>query len=195
MSAALKTVSFETLSEIINFLLSGNYIDFDSSLFLPLFEDWNGLLYRGMYFQKEKLVPGTVVVEPSHGCTHWSIHECVAKDYATEADNEDWFEEYGEEHGCSSVEETLEKLFTPTVFVINSPDSVFPAYKYVPEAIRQGVDFTQGSGDYQKEMQDQLLKESEVTIVGSDFIIRDVSVRGGYTFCLVEKVPVPAHDG
>ena len=189
MNKTLKTISFETLSEIIDFLLSGNYCDFDCSLFLPLFEDWNGLLYRGMYFPKEKLFPGTIVVEPLHGCTHWSIHESVARDYATEADNEDWFEEYGEEHGCGSVEETLDKLFTPTIFVINSPKYVFPAYQYIPEAIRQNVDFTQGSGDAQKEMQDQLLKESEVTIVDSDFIIREVSVRDGFTYCLVERAP------
>lgn len=183
-----KSVTTNFLEELVQFLLNGNFCDCDKdgrALLLSHCAALEETIYRGMQFPKEWIRVGQVIPEWSPtDCSHWSISEQVARNFTTSTDADDWFEEFGEEHGCHSLEESLEKCFTPTVLVLERPNDVLPAYLYLPEAIARGVDFSWCGSD--NEDQQKILKEeAEVTVIGYNFVIQKIWQKDSYTYCSV----------
>ena len=109
-------------------------------------------LYRGLPFPLHLLKEGAVV-EEWNGSTHWTIDEKVARGFADDYINEDYYEELQEELGVDEVD------FACLVLVIEDLEGIEIA-QLIKEHGIQGY-----------------LKEKEVTAIGKDFVIQSIETK------------------
>lgn len=121
-------------------------------------------LYRGLPFPKQLLKIGSVI-EEWYGSSHWTPDKAVAIDFSCDYINEDYIEELQEELG-QEVDVIQMVLWSKDIKGVE-------VYKLM-----------------QSLNKDDFVNEKEITVIGYNFIVKDIELKNNIYFVEVEPVKI-----